>query len=375
MALEKSNHKTGFVNKSQRYFALDVFRGMTIALMILVNTPGSWAYVYAPLRHAKWHGLTPTDLVFPFFLFILGTAMVFSFSKFDFCRTKKIYLKIIKRTVIIFFVGIAIQLFSVFRQGVDFEHFRIMGVLQRIALAYGIAALLVLWFKIQYLWIIVITTLIGYWQLLLWTGGFELETNFVRTVDLAILGENHLWRGNGIPFDPEGLLSTLPSIITVILGFFAGVMIHTAEDQKENVKKMFILGIGLTLIGWMWNFTMPINKQLWTSSYVLVSAGIAFIILTILIWIIDINGNKKPYRFFEIFGTNSLFVFAASGLWVNIMLWIRVGDKTLYSYMYSQWLVPIAGDLNGSLLFAIAHVAVWWLILNFMYHKKIFIKI
>ena len=375
MALEKSTHETGFVNKSQRYFAQNVFRGMAIALMILVNTPGSWAYVYAPLRHAKWHGLTPTDLVFPFFLFILGTAMVFSFSKFDFCRTKKIYLKIIKRTVLIFFVGIAIQLFSVFRQGVDFEHFRIMGVLQRIALAYGIAALLVLWFKIQYLWIIVITTLIGYWQLLLWTGGFELETNFVRTVDLAILGENHLWRGNGIPFDPEGLLSTLPSIITVILCFFAGVMIHTAEDQKENVKKMFILGIGLKLIVWMWNFTMPINKQLWTISYVLVSAGIAFIILTILIWIIDINGNKKPYRFFEIFGTNSLFVFAASGLWVNIMLWIRVGDKTLYSYMYSQWLVPIAGDLNGSLLFAIAHVAVWWLILNFMYHKKIFIKI
>lgn len=363
------------MNTSQRYYALDVFRGMTIALMILVNTPGSWTYVYAPLRHAKWHGLTPTDLVFPFFLFIIGTAMMFSFSKFDFCRTKELYLKIFKRTLIIFILGIIIQLFAAFRGGFDFEHFRIMGVLQRIALAYGVSAILVLRFKIQQLWIIVIMSLIGYWQLLAWSGGYELKTNFIRIFDLTILGENHLWTGNGLPFDPEGLLSTVPSIMTIILGFFAGVMIHTTNDQKDNVKKMIIMGIGLTLIGWVWSFTMPINKQLWTSSYVLVTAGIAFIILAILIRVIDINGHKKPFRSFEIFGTNSLFVFAASGLWINIMLWIRVNDKTLYSYMYTDWFVPLAGNLNGSLLFAIAHVVSWWFILYFMYRKKIFIKI
>lgn len=363
------------MNTLQRFYALDVFRGITIALMILVNTPGNWSFVYAPLRHAKWHGLTPTDLVFPFFLFIVGVAMMFSFSKFDFCRTKEIYFKIIKRTLIIFLLGIIIQLFAAFRGGFDFEHFRIMGVLQRISLAYGVAALFVLRVNIKYLWIIVIATLIGYWQLLHWTGGYELESNLARTFDIAILGENHLWRGNGIPFDPEGLLSTVPSIMTVILGFFAGVMIHTSHDQKGNVKKMIIMGMGLTLIGWLWSFTMPINKQLWTSSYVLTTAGIAFILLSVLIWIIDIHGYKKYFSVFEIFGTNSLFVFAASGLWVNMMLWIRVHDRTLYSFMYTDWFVPLAGKLNGSLLFAMTHVIAWWFILYFMYRKKIFIKI
>lgn len=363
------------MNTTKRYYSLDVFRGMTIALMILVNTPGSWAHVYAPLRHAKWHGLTLTDLVFPFFLFIVGTAMVFAFSKFDFSRNKDVYFKILKRTLIIFLIGIAIHLFSTIRRGADLDSFRIMGVLQRIALAYGIAALLVLRFNIQHLWIIVITTLVGYWQLLAWSGGYELETNFIRIFDLAILGENHLWRGNGIPFDPEGLLSTVPSIITVILGFFAGVMIHTTHDQKENVKKMIIMGIGLTIIGWLWNVAMPINKQLWTSSYVLVTAGIAFIVLSLLILVIDIHGYKKYFGVFEIFGTNSLFVFAASGLWVNVMLWLRINDRTLYSFMYTDWFVPLAGKLNGSLLFAMTHVIAWWFILYFMYRKKIFIKI
>ena len=361
--------------EQNRYIALDVFRGLTIALMILVNTPGNWSYIYAPLRHAKWHGLTPTDLVFPFFLFIIGTAMVFSFSRFDFCRTKEVYIKILKRTVIIFLIGIAIHLFSTIRRGADLESLRIMGVLQRIALAYGIAAVLVLRFKIQHLWIIVIATLVGYWQLLSWMGGYALETNFVRAFDLAVLGESHLWKGNGLPFDPEGLLSTLPSIMTIILGFFAGVMIHTASDQNDNVKKMLIMGVGLTFVGWFWNFIMPINKQLWTSSYVLVTAGIAFLILAILIWIIDIKGNKKPFKAFEIFGTNSLFVFAASGFWVNIMLWIKIDGQSLYSFLYSQWFFPIAGYMNGSLLFALAHVAVWWLILYIMYRKNIFIKI
>jgi len=358
-----------------RYIALDVFRGLTIALMILVNTPGNWSFVYAPLRHAKWHGLTPTDLVFPFFLFIIGTSMVFSFSKFDFCRTKDVYFKILKRTIIIFLIGIAIHLFSTIRRGADLDNFRIMGVLQRIALAYGIAAILVLRFKIQHLWVICIGTLVGYWQLLSWTGGYELETNFARTFDLAILGESHLWKGNGLPFDPEGLLSTFPSITTIILGFFAGVMVHTASDQNDNVKKMLIMGVTLTFVGWAWSFVMPINKQLWTSSYVLTTAGIAFLILALLVWIIDIQGYKKPFRAFEIFGTNSLFVFAASGFWVNIMLWIKIDGKSLYSFMYSQLFVPIAGNMNGSLLFALAHVASWWLILYFMYSKKIFIKI
>ncbi|MDP7513083.1 MAG: heparan-alpha-glucosaminide N-acetyltransferase domain-containing protein, partial [Candidatus Marinimicrobia bacterium] len=282
------------MNNPQRYHALDIFRGMTIALMILVNTPGSWSFVYPPLRHAQWHGLTLTDLVFPFFLFIVGTAMMFSFSKYDFRRTKKVYQKIAKRTAIIFLIGLLGHLYGTLVHGREIENFRIMGVLQRIALCYGIAAVLVLRFKLQHLWIILIAALIGYWQLLLWNGGYELETNFARTVDMVILGSSHLYKGTGIPFDPEGLLSTIPSIMTVLLGFFAGVMIHSATDQVDNVKKMLILGALLIVTGWLWSFVFPINKQLWTSSYVLVTGGIAFMVLAALIWVIDINAVKKP---------------------------------------------------------------------------------
>ena len=361
--------------EQKRFISLDVFRGMTIALMILVNTPGSWSYVYPPLRHAQWHGLTLTDLVFPFFLFIVGTAMMFSFSKYDFCRTKEVYQKIAKRTAIIFLIGLLGHLYGTLVLGIEIGNFRIMGVLQRIALCYGIAAVLVLRFKIQHLWIILIVSLIGYWQLLLWNGSYALETNFARTVDIAILGASHLYKGTGIPFDPEGLLSTIPSIMTVLLGFFAGVMIHSATDQVDNVKKMLIMGALLILTGWAWSFVFPINKQLWTSPYVLVTGGIAFMTLAVLIWVIDINTMKKPFHAFEIFGTNSLFVYAASGVWTNTMLWLQVDNRSLYSFMYTDWFVPLAGNMNGSLLFALANVAVWWVILYLMYRKKIFIKI
>jgi len=363
------------MNNPQRYHALDIFRGMTIALMILVNTPGNWTYVYFPFRHAEWHGLTLTDLVFPFFLFIVGTAMMFSFSKYDFRRTKKVYQKIAKRTAIIFLIGLLGHLYGTLVHGREIENFRIMGVLQRIALCYGIAAVLVLRFKLQHLWIILIAALIGYWQLLLWNGGYALETNFARTFDMVILGSSHLYKGTGIPFDPEGLLSTIPSIMTVLLGFFAGVMIHSATDQVDNVKKMLILGALLIVTGWLWSFVFPINKQLWTSSYVLVTGGIAFMVLAALIWVIDINAVKKPFFAFEIFGTNSLFVYAASGVWTNTMLWLQVDNRSLYSFMYTDWFVPLAGNMNGSFLFALANVVLWWLILYIMYRKKIFIKI
>ena len=363
------------MNNPERYYALDVFRGMTIALMILVNTPGSWGHVYSQLRHAKWHGLTLTDLVFPFFLFIVGTAMMFSLSKYDFCRTSEVYLKILKRTLIIFLIGMSIHLFGSIVRGTGLENFRIMGVLQRIALCYGIASLLVLRFKIQNLWGILIFTLVSYWLSLSWAGGYELNSNLVLATDNIILGEAHLWRGNGVPFDPEGLLSTIPAVMTVILGFFAGVMIQTADDQLDNVKKMFIMGALLIILGLCWNMTFPINKQLWTSSYVLVTGGIAFSILAALIWIIDIRAMRNQFTFFEIFGTNSLFVFFASGVWVNAMLAIPVGERSLYTYFYTQFCVPLAGDLNGSLIFALIHVFVWWSILYVMYRQKIFIKI
>ncbi len=371
------------MNKSPRYFALDVFRGMTIAFMILVNNPGTWSQIYAPLRHAKWHGCTLTDLVFPFFLFIVGTAMRFSFAKFDFKPSREIYSKIFWRTVTIFVFGLLLNAFPFIRQDWNWENFRIMGVLQRIALAYGLAAILVIHFSFSKLWKIIIFTLVAYWLLLWGFGGsdpYSLETNLVRKFDMAILGSGHLWSGMGISFDTEGLFSTIPSVITVLFGYLAGVMIHTADGQhKDLLKKMLIAGFLQILLGLIWSIFMPINKQLWTSSYVLYTAGISFIILAILIWLIDFKGYKTVFQPFIIYGTNSLFVFVGSGLWTRTILKIKFtwNGETIsgYSYLYKTIFLPLAGDLNGSLLFALSHVIMWWVILYWLHRKQIFIKI
>lgn len=370
------------MNNSQRYLALDVFRGMTIALMILVNNPGTWAHVYAPLRHAKWHGCTPTDLVFPFFLFIAGAAMRFSLAKVDFCRSKKVYTKIFWRAVTIFAFGLLLNAYPFIRQDWDWSSFRIMGVLQRIGIAYGIGAFLAVRFSFTQLWGIITTSLIGYWLLLWGFGGAEpysLEHNLVRTIDLAILGEAHLWTGAGIPFDPEGLLSTLPAIVTLLLGYMVGIMIHTASNMKENVKKMLAMGGIQIACGLLWAIVFPINKALWTSSYVLFTAGLATVFLSVLVWVIDLKGIKTVFWPFVVYGTNSIFIFVGSGLWAKTILKVKFtfNEQSVsgYAYLYKTVFQPLAGDLNGSLLFALSHVVMWWLILLWMYRKKIFIKI
>lgn len=370
------------MSESRRIYSIDIFRGMTIALMILVNNPGTWAHVYAPLRHAKWHGCTPTDLVFPFFLFIAGVAMRFSLAKVDFCRSRKVYSKIFWRAITIFAFGLILNAFPFIRQDWDWSSFRIMGVLQRIGIAYGIGAFLVIRFSFTQLWGIIITTLVGYWLLLWGFGGvdpYSLAQNFIRTVDLAILGKSHLWTGTGIPFDPEGLLSTLPAIVTLLLGYMAGVMIHTAADVKETIKKMMVMG-GIQIAGGLvWALIFPINKALWTSSYVLFTGGLATVFLGTLIWIIELKGIKIIFWPFVVYGTNSIFLFVGSGLWAKTLLKIKFildGQSVSgYSYLYKTVFQPLAGDLNGSLLFALFHVVMWWLILLWMYRKKIFIKI
>ena len=227
--------------QQKRFVSLDVFRGMTIALMILVNTPGTWAHVYAPLRHAKWHGCTLTDLVFPFFLFIVGTAMRFSFRKYDFILSTALTRKILRRVFIIFLCGFFLSAFPFISQDWDWSHFRIMGVLQRIGLAYGCAAFLVLVLHRNQIIKVSGIILLTYWFLLLffgWINGVEpygLEFNLPRMVDLAILGNSHLYRGAGIPFDPEGLLSTIPAVVTVLIGYLTGTMLQGKIDGIENV--------------------------------------------------------------------------------------------------------------------------------------------
>ena len=371
--------------KQDRLISLDAFRGATIALMILVNTPGTWGHVYAPLRHAQWHGCTLTDLVFPFFLFIIGVSMRFSFEKYEFCKWGPLFKKVVWRTITIFTIGLLLNAFPFVRQDWDWSHFRIMGVLQRIALAYIMASFIVVRADIIGIVKISLGLLFGYWILLMgygWYSGLDpyaLKSNLILIVDAYIFGENHLYGSTGIPFDPEGLLSTIPSIVTVLIGFLVGTMIKTAEDHKDNTQRMAVLGALLIIFGWGWGFVFPINKQLWTSSYVLYTSGIATVVLAGLIWLVDVKELKTWTKPFVIFGANAIFLYAASSIWAKILLKIsfELDGKMIsgYGYLYQTVFQPFAGDLNGSFLFALFHVFMFWLILAWMYRKKIFIKI
>lgn len=366
---------------TQRYLALDVLRGMTVALMILVNNPGSWSHIYGPLEHSKWHGCTPTDLVFPFFLFVVGVSTFFSFSKYGNTLNKKSLLKIGKRTLLIFAIGLFLNSFPQWAS--DYSKLRIMGVLQRIALAYGIGAVIVLASPRKYLPYIGGAILLFYWGLMHLLGGsdpYSLEGNATIGFDSAVLGVTHLYKGFGVPFDPEGLLSTIPAIVTVILGYLVGSLVKESEKTSAPKKLMFV-GITSIVLGLLWGLFFPINKPLWTSSYVLYTAGWACTVLAFLIWIIDLKGYSKWTSFFVVFGMNPLFIFALSGLWAKTLsriIHIAMPDGTKMNgsgWLYSQVFQPLAGNLNGSLLFAISHVVFFWLIGYLLYKKEIFIKV
>lgn len=365
---------------TKRLIALDVMRGLTIALMIMVNTPGSWAYVYPPLLHAKWHGCTPTDLVFPFFLFIVGVSMWFSFKKFEKGFTKKGLKKVFRRFLIIFLLGLFLNAYPKF----NFENLRFFGVLQRIAIAYLFGALLCMQFKPKKLLYIIGAILGGYWALLYFGGSgdvYSLATNFAREVDLAVFGKNHIYKGFGIPFDPEGLIASIPAVATVLLGYISGRLIERSGGTSKAIKKLAIYGSVLVVVGWFWGYIFPINKALWTSTYVLYAGGLAMVFLGLLLWVIDEKGFKKWSNPFIHFGMNPLFIFVFSGLYVKSIIYlIKTTDSSGevingYKYLYTNIFVPIGGNMNGSLLFAIAHILFFWLLVYVLYKRRIFIKI
>ncbi|MGM0666018.1 MAG: acyltransferase family protein [Bacteroidota bacterium] len=362
----------------QRLLSLDIYRGLTIAFMIIVNTPGSWQYVYAPLRHAQWHGCTPTDLVFPSFLFIVGVSMWFSMKKYGHSLNYSSVLKILYRTFIIFAAGFLLNWFPFF--GKELSSIRIMGVLQRIALAYGFGALICMIFRRNYLWVVSAVILLGYWALLYFAGGnepYSLEGNAALKFDLAVFGANHLYHGFGIAFDPEGLLSTLPAVASVIIGFMTGEIVGKGAADMKKVLKMVFIGILLTVAGLVWNIWFPINKPLWTSSYVLYTGGLSMIILAFLFLIIDVLKLKGWTGFFRHFGMNALFIYIVASLWTKLMLIIKVGEegRSLYSWIYNSLCVPLLGNMNGSLLFALLQVFLMWVLVYILYRKKIFIKV
>lgn len=368
------------VKSTGRLVSLDIFRGITIAFMILVNTPGSWKYVYPPLRHASWHGCTPTDLVFPFFLFIVGVALWFSMKKYGQEINSRSLFRIFRRTVTIFALGLFLTIFPHFAR--DYSSLRIMGVLQRIAVAYCVAAIICLSVNRDYLWIVIAVILLAYWAMLAFMGGadpYSLDGNIAAKMDALILGEKHLYKGFGVPFDPEGLFSTLPAICTVLIGYYTGELLGKGPASWKTALKLLLLGASSTGLGLLWSIFFPLNKPLWTSSYVLYTAGIAMGLLSFIYLISDIWKLKKLGTFFLVFGTNAIFAYFLAGIWTRIMLNVKINsghtEMTLYTWIYEKIFVPVAGNMNGSLMFAIFQVLIIWLFTLILYRKKIMIRL
>lgn len=389
-------NKLTTTTQSSRLLSLDILRGITIAGMIMVNNAGSGDYAYAPLRHAHWHGLTPTDLVFPFFMFIMGVSTFMSLRKFNFVPSRAAVWKVIRRTLLIFVIGLAIGWFGQFMRGLTtgesfgiaathFDTIRILGVLQRLALAYGFAALIALLVKNKQLpWIIAIL-LAGYYLILRFGKGFEMsEENIIARVDKALLGVAHMYKdttpeGVRIAFEPEGLLSTLPSIAHVLIGFLFGKLIVENKDNNTKVEKLLIWGTILAFSGLLLQYGCPINKKIWSSTFVLVTTGFAAQLLGLLIWIIDIHKKEKWSRFFHAFGVNPLIVYVFAAVLANLVRNFHFAWQgetiSVKSYTYSVLIQPWAGNYFGSLLYALLFVTVCWLFGYILYKKNIYIKL
>lgn len=382
----------------QRYYSLDVFRGATVALMILVNNPGSWKYIYDPLEHAPWHGCTPTDLVFPFFLFAVGNAMAFVMPRFEQAGPSAFWRKVIKRTLLIFGIGLFLH-WSPFVKwsgselvAKTWDQIRIFGVLQRIAVSYFFASILVYYGKTRGAFYGGIVLLLLYWMLCLFLGApndpYSLEGYFGTQIDIAILGTNHMYKGEGVPFDPEGIASTLPAIVQVVFGFLVGEYIQKKGKSFEMLAQLFVAGIVLTVAGFIWHEVFPINKKIWTSSYVLYTTGLAILTLGTLIYLIEFKEKRGAWsQFFDVFGKNPLFIFVLSGFLPRLTALFRWVDhineetgKPVYTSVfpcfYQNICKPISDNPNnGSLFYAICIIVFYWAIGYWMDRKRIYIKV
>jgi len=379
--------------KPQRLLSLDFFRGLTVAAMILVNNPGSWGHIYAPLEHAEWHGCTPTDLVFPFFLFIVGVSIAYAMGskREDKALHGTTLLKAAKRAFTLFLLGFILAFFPRNFSEFDFvealKTVRIPGVLQRIAVVFFISSILFLKLNDKKLFQTMALLLIGYWILMTFVpvpdfgpANLEKETNLGAWLDRTILTEAHLWKA-AKTWDPEGILSTLPAIGTCLFGVLVGSYLKRKEiEPATKISWLFSIGTLAVIGGLIWDLQFPINKALWTSSFVLYTGGWATIFLSLSYWLIDVNqynGFTKP---FVVYGVNAITVFFLSGLMPRLLNMIKVdfeGEKVgALSYTYKAWFAPsFSNTLNASLAYAIAFVLCWYVILWVMYKRNIIIKV
>ncbi len=366
-----------------RYLSLDVFRGMDVALMIIVNTAGDSSTTFAPLHHAKWHGFTITDLVFPTFLFVVGLSMSFSLKNYQALGSNAVLGKILKRTAIIFLLGYLMYWFPFVMRTetgawtlAPLEQTRIFGVLQRIALCYGLAAVVIHFFKIRGAIVFSVVALLAYWFLLVAFGDLTLTGNAVLSLDKWMIGEGHMYHGEGIAFDPEGLLSTLPAIVNVIIGFLTGYYFREHGASYETIARFAMAGAVLVFAGVAWDMVFPINKKLWTSSFVLYTCGIDLMVLSMLVFIIDIRQSRSWTYFFEVFGRNTLALYLVSELFAILMYTFQAGDDvSVYRWSFLTLFYPWAGGYFGSLLFAVSFMMICWLVGYLMDRRKIYIKI
>lgn len=412
---------------NQRYYSLDVFRGATVCLMILVNNPGSWGHIYAPLEHAPWHGLTPTDLVFPFFLFAVGNAMAFVMPRLEAAGDAVFWRKVLKRSLLIFAIGLFLNWwpFARWQNGQltangwtwttaegKVTGVRMLGVLQRIAICYLLASVIVYYLKTRGAFLAGLILLLVYWALCYAFGNpadpYGLAGWFGTPLDLAILNDPHIYHGEklaGRPyaFDPEGLMSTLPAVVQVIFGYVVGDYIlkrtklaaaaegtNTASAVSplyQILTGLFVAAMALLLAGYAWNLSFPVNKKIWTSSYVVVTTGMAVAVLATLIYFIEIKGVRGWWtRFFDVFGKNALFVFALSAFLPKGLRLIRIPNgintqgEAVYTnpwnFLYDKVYKFVPGDSEiGSLLFALTVIAFMWAVCWWMDKKRIYVKV
>lgn len=381
------------LKSGKRLVSLDVFRGATIAAMILVNNPGTWAAIYPPLLHASWHGWTFTDLIFPFFLFIVGVSIVLAFTKALSRDANKgdLIRKTFSRSAIIFGLGLLMMGYPYFTFTPSFgfhsnlSEIRFMGVLQRIALCYLAASLMFLYLKPKTILFITGGLLVSYWAMIMLipVPGFgagmidESHTNLSAWIDQLLIPGQHLYRGG--PYDPEGLFSTLPAIATTLLGVAAGLILMTDRDPVDKTARFLLWGFFLVVTGYVWSWFFPINKPIWSSSYAVFTAGVAMQCFGACYWLIDCKGYQKFTRPFVVYGVNALVVFFVSGLLARtlIMITINTGEGviSLQRLIFTHIFLPFTSEINASLLYAVTWILLWYFVLSWMYKKKIIIKV
>ncbi|MGZ8557194.1 MAG: acyltransferase family protein [Chitinophagaceae bacterium] len=404
---------------NQRYLSLDIFRGVTVAFMILVNNPGTWSHIYDPLEHAAWHGLTPTDIVFPFFLFAVGNAMAFVLPRLRAGGNNVFWKKIITRTLLIFLIGTFLNWFPfsrwedgrlVFRgwewAGANGEiaGIRVAGTLQRIAICYFLASVIVYYAKVRMAAVIGGLILLLYWLLCIAmnpSDPYSFEGWFGKAIDLRVFGAAHVYHGDGVAFENEGIVSTFPAVVSVIIGFIVGDYIRRRGKEAADVKPdatnshpiykiisvLFTTAVTLLLTGYIWSLFFPLNKKIQSSSFILTTAGLATLLLSTLVYLAEAKNKKGGWTsFFAVFGKNALFIYALSELISDLFGFIRIPNginesgKMSYisplQWFYQNICAEVPGPPeNGSLLYAVCIVLFLWTIGYGLDKKKIYIKV